>query len=327
MTTRPAPSLHLRLFALLLLCTAAGVLIGVVGVQDDGMSAWAVLAALLLVPGAWWLAARSLRPVQQLAATVAQRQPQQTTPLTQAPALELEPVVRALNVQWQQQQDALEQQQRFLAEASHQLRTPLAVLKIQLQGVLSGELPTDETLPKMLRTVDRAAHLANQLLSKAKAEQKLQEAQWHAVDLKQVASDVLVEFAPLIARKRLDVSLDAVPVQLHTDSWLVGELLRNLLANAVRQSAAGGSLGVVIRYLPTEVELLVWDNAGGLDEAVRERLFQPFESASGGTGVGLGLSICKQIALAMQASLDLYNRIQNQAVVGVDAVVRWKLPA
>jgi signal transduction histidine kinase len=64
-----------------------------------------------------------------------------------------------------------------------------------------------------------------------------------------------------------------------------------------------------------------------MDEALRERLFQPFESASGGTGVGLGLSICKQIAISVQASLDLYNRIQNQAVVGVDAVVRWKLPA
>ncbi len=324
MTNTPVPSMHLRLFALLLLCTAAGVLVGAQGVQGGAL---VVLAALLLVPGAWWLAGRSLRPVQQLAATVAQRKPNETAPLTHAPALELEPVVRALNVQWEQQQAALDQQQRFLAEASHQLRTPLAVLKIQLQGTLSGELSTAETLPKMLRTVDRAAHLANQLLSKAKAEQKLQEAQWQSVDLRQVASDVLVEFAPLIARKGLDVSLDAVPVLLHTDSWLVGELLRNLLANAVRQSAEGSSLGVVIRYLPKEVELLVWDNAGGMDEAVRERLFQPFESASGGTGVGLGLSICKQIALAMHASLDLYNRIQNQAVVGVDAVVRWKLPS
>jgi len=64
-----------------------------------------------------------------------------------------------------------------------------------------------------------------------------------------------------------------------------------------------------------------------LDEAVRERLFQPFESASGGTGVGLGLSICKQIAVSMHATLDLYNRIQQGAVVGVDAVVRWPRPA
>jgi signal transduction histidine kinase len=157
-------------------------------------------------------------------------------------------------------------------------------------------------------------------------EQKVRHAQWTTVDLHHLASDVLVEFAPLIARKQLEVSLDAEPVRLMSDSWLVGELLRNLLANAIRQSASGASLGVVVRHLPDEIELLVWDNAGGLDEAVRERLFQPFESASGGTGVGLGLSICKQIAVSMHATLDLYNRIQQGAVLGVDAVVRWPRP-
>ena len=323
--------MHIRLFALLVCCVAGGTTLGLLWARGAntalgghilGMLALLALCALPL----WWAAGRCLAPVQQLADTVAARKPHETAPLTHAPAAELTPVVRALNVQWQQQQDALDQQQRFLAEASHQLRTPLAVLKIQLQGALSGELEAADALPKMLRTVDRASHLANQLLSKAKVEQKMHNAQWSAVDLKQVASDVLVEFSPLIARKQLDVALDAVPVQLHTDAWMVGELLRNLLANAIRQSEPGGSLGVVLRYLPQELELLVWDNAGGMDEALRERLFQPFESASGGTGVGLGLSICKQIAVSIQASLDLYNRIQNHTVVGVDAVVRWKLP-
>ena len=287
----------------------------------------ALLAGVgLLLALAWWLAGHSLAPVHRLAATVAARRLHETALLEHAPAPELEPMVRGLNSQWQQQQAALDQQQRFIAEASHQLRTPLAVLKTQLQGAIAGELHTAETLPKMLRTVDRASHLANQLLSKAKVDQKLQNAQWTDIDLQQIASEVLVECAPLVARKRLDVSLEALPVRLHTDGWLVGELLRNLVANAIHQSALGGSLGVVIRYLPGEVELLVWDNAGGIDEGVRERLFMPFESASGGTGVGLGLSICKQIALSMQASLDLYNRLQQGTVVGVDAVVRWPLP-
>lgn len=328
----PTRSIRMRLVALLACCLMLGAALGVqwarfAGVLSLGHTLGVLVSLALCALPLWWVAGRCLAPVQRLADTVAARKPHETTPLTHAPATELEPVVRALNVQWQQQQDALDQQQRFLAEASHQLRTPLAVLKIQLQGALSGELEAADALPKMLRTVDRASHLANQLLSKAKVEQKMHNAQWSAVDLKQVASDVLVEFSPLIARKQLDVALDAVPVQMQTDAWLVGELLRNLLSNAIRQSAPGGSLGVVIRYLPQELELLVWDNAGGMDEALRERLFQPFESASGGTGVGLGLSICKQIAISVQASLDLYNRIQNHSVVGVDAVVRWKLPA
>ena len=118
--------------------------------------------------------------------------------------------MRALNVQWQQQRDALEQQQRFIAEASHQLRTPLAVLKTQVQGVTSGELPASDTLPKMLRTLDRASHLANQLLSQAKVEQKVRHAQWSLVDMHQLASEVLVEFAPLIAR---NIGLETMDLQ------------------------------------------------------------------------------------------------------------------
>jgi len=321
---KAAQSMRKQLLLMFVICAGLGGAIGAIGSKTPWL---AVCMALAGAPALWWLAGHCLRPLQELTTTVASRQPQETTPLEHTPAVELEPIVRALNVQWQQQRDALEQQQRFIAEASHQLRTPLAVLKTQVQGVTSGELPASDTLPKMLRTLDRASHLANQLLSQAKVEQKVRQAQWSLVDMHHLASDVLVEFAPLIARKQLEVSLDAEPVRLMSDSWLVGEMLRNLLANAIRQSATGASLGVVIRHLPDELELLVWDNAGGLDETVRERLFQPFESASGGTGVGLGLSICKQIAVSMHATLDLYNRIQQGAVVGVDAVVRWPRPA
>ncbi|MDR7305096.1 HAMP domain-containing sensor histidine kinase [Rhodoferax saidenbachensis] len=335
MSPNAAPSSHSMRVHIAVWCMAlsAATAAAVLGLARLGLSwrdaEWwglAMMALVLLGLLAWWGAGRSLTPLHRLAATVAARRPQETALLEHAPAAELEAIVRGLNSQWQQQQAALDQQQRFIAEASHQLRTPLAVLKTQLQGAIAGELLPVDTLPKMLRTVDRASHLANQLLSKAKVDQKLQNAQWTDIDLQHIASEVLVECAPLIARKRLDVSLEALPVRLHTDGWLVGELLRNLVANAIHQSRAGGSLGVVIRYLPTEVELLVWDNAGGIDEEVRERLFLPFESASGGTGVGLGLSICKQIAVSMQASLDLYNRLHNGTVVGVDAVVRWPLP-
>jgi signal transduction histidine kinase len=67
----------------------------------------------------------------------------------------------------------------------------------------------------------------------------------------------------------------------------------------------------------------VWDNGGGMDEAIQARLFEPFQSASGASGVGLGLSICRQIAVSMGAEVNLYNRVQDDRVVGVDAVVRW----
>jgi signal transduction histidine kinase len=223
----------------------------------------------------------------------------------------------------QQQQESLDQQKKFLADASHQLRTPFAVLRTQLQGAMSGQLDVRETLPRMLNTVDRSSELVRQLLSVAKMEQLVRRANWVEVDLATTARDVVMEFAPLLARKKLDFSMQAIPVRLNTDPWLLGELIRNLMSNAIQHTPKGGALGLVIRALSSETELLIWDNGGGMDEAVQARLFQPFQSSSGASGVGLGLSICRQIALSMNAGVDLFNRVQDNRVVGVDAVVRW----
>ena len=116
---------------------------------------------------------------------------------------------------------------------------------------------------------------------------------------------------------------NALPVMLQSDAWLLGELLRNLLSNAVHHSPVAGELGIVLRYLRDEVELIVWDRGGGVEESVKQRLFEPFAASKGGTGIGLGLSICRQIALALSAQVDLFNRVELGQVSGVDAVVRW----
>jgi signal transduction histidine kinase len=250
-------------------------------------------------------------PLTELKA-VAQRQP-----------TELLPLATAVNRVLQSQQTAIDEQGKFLANASHQLQTPFAVLRAQLQGVMSGDMTARDTLPKMLATIDRSSTLVRQLLSIAKVEQLVRQASWQEVDLSAVAREVVMEFAPLLARKNLDFSLQAVPVRLRTDAWLLGELVRNLLSNAIQHSPRDAALGLVIRVLPSGTELLVWDNGGGMDEAIQARLFEPFQSASGASGVGLGLSICRQIAVSMGAEVDLYNRVQDDCVVGVDAVVRW----
>ena len=281
-----------------------------------------VLRLVAVLPLFAWCVGRALAPLRQLEAALVAGEfggGPNTVPA------ELQPLSEAVHGVLRSQSAVAEQQRRFLADASHQLRTPFSVLRIQLQGAMSGQLNLAETLPKMLATVDRSSELVRQLLSLAKVEQLVARGHWQEVNLEGVAQEVCLEFAPLLARKRLDFSFESVPVRLTTDAWMLGELLRNLLSNAIHHAPRGSALGMVVRVLPDQAELLVWDNGGGIDAAVMDRLFEPFQSAAGGTGIGLGLSICRQIAESMQAQVQLFNRVQEDRVVGVDAVVRWNL--
>jgi signal transduction histidine kinase len=280
------------------------------------------LAVVLGVALVLWRAVQA--PLNALCSAIDSGQQTPTATLVALPQ-ELVPVQQAVQGALREQREAIERQRVFLADASHQLRTPFAVLRAQLQGMQSGELVVADTLPKMLATVDRSSLLVRQILSMAKVEQLVAQAEWQPVQLEDVAREVCLECGPLIARKGLDFSFESVPVRLHTDAWMLGELLRNLMSNAIHHAPRGSAIGLVVRVLPGQAEIIVWDNGGGIDASVRDRLFEPFQSASGASGVGLGLSICRQIAQSMQAQVNLYNRVQDDRVVGVDAVVRWPL--
>lgn len=291
----------------------------------EGERVWGVVVRVVAVAGVFACVAHwALEPLRSLEAEFRSGQSGPLAAPVPVPE-ELQPLSDAVHGVLRSQQEALDQQRRFLADASHQLRTPFAVLRTQLQGALSGQLEVHETLTRMLATVDRSSELVRQLLSLAKVEQLVAQGQWQEVELSTVAREVCLEFGPLLARKRLDFAFESVPVRLRTDPWMLGELLRNLLSNAIHHCARGAALGVVVRVLPDQAELLIWDNGGGIDEAVLDRLFEPFQSAAGGTGIGLGLSICRQIASSMQAEVRLFNRVKDDQVIGVDAVVRWNL--
>lgn len=242
-------------------------------------------------------------------------------PATYDGPAELRPAVQRMRELHASQSRWVEEQRRFLADASHQLRTPMAVLRTQLQSAIAGDVLAGEVLPHMLHTVDRAAGLANQLLSLTKVEQLKRSGGLKAVNLRHAARDAVMELAPLVAAKRLDFALDGPELQVPGDDVMLGELLRNLLANAIHHTPPNGRLGMLLRDGTGRIELVVWDEGPGIDDTVRPRLFQPFSAAKG--GVGLGLSICRQIAEAMGAGVDLYNRIDHGEVVGVDAVVAW----
>jgi two-component system, OmpR family, sensor histidine kinase TctE len=235
---------------------------------------------------------------------------------------ELKPIITRNRQLAREQRAWADEQRRFVANASHQLRTPMAVLRTQLQAALAGDVPKVEVLTQMLHTVDRASCMADQLLSLTRLEQLKQQGEHRPVDVREVARHAVMELAPLIAAKRLDFSLgdDGFKAQAH--AGMLGELLRNLLANAIHHAPERAQVGIVLRRVGSRRELIVWDDGPGIDDALRPRLFQPFAAGKG--GLGLGLSICRQIAEAMGADVWLHNRTDRGRVIGVDAIVSWR---
>jgi two-component system sensor histidine kinase TctE len=284
-------------------------------------------AILLLVVAAVTLLAvtHALRPLESLRAQIDQRRADDLSPVA-APSApkELRPVVNALNNLMTRLQRLLDHQQRFVANASHQLRTPLAVLKTQLQSGLRGDAPAETALQEMRATVDRATLLANQLLSLAKVEQLRGRGMQQACDLTMLARETALDLSPLISDKNLEFSLDTQPAQVTGHPWMIGELISNLLHNALRYTPPGGRLGLIVGYEEDMVRLCVWDSGPGLPDDKPLASFEPFAHAHASKGGGLGLTICKEIADSMQATILLANRIEDGKKAGLNAVVEFR---
>jgi two-component system sensor histidine kinase TctE len=292
---------------------------------DDGLSASRLLAGLVVIGVASAVAgALASASVRRLANRLRDRGADDLSPVPigRGDAAEVAAVAAAVDRLLAAQCEQVAHHRRLIAEAAHQLRTPLAALRARLQAAEPGRL--DAQVPELLRTVDRATHVANEFLARAKIDQRRREAVHHVpLRLDELAHEAALEFSPLIAQKRLAFELDAVPQSVPADPWMAGELVRNLLANAIGHTPPHHPLGIVVREALGAPELVVWDSGPGIVDAQRERLFEPFAAATRGTGVGLGLSICRQIAQAMGAEVTLFNRSDGERVVGVDAVVRW----
>ena len=272
---------------------------------------------------------RATRPVRRLSQALTTRSENDLSPLPAGDApRELQPLVEATNQHMQRLSQLLEHQKRFVRDTSHQLRTPLAVLKAQLQSARRGDLPPAQALDEIAHTVDSATELANQMLALAKVEQLRDDRNAPQVDWTQVLRQVALDLAPLVAERALDFSLDlpAQPVPVRAHAWALRELSRNLLHNAIGYTPNGGRLAVILQSDGHTATLTVSDSGPGLSPALRERLFEPFATdpqRRGGTG--LGLAICPGIASSLGGSIDLVNRTAHGRIEGLDATARLPL--
>lgn len=277
------------------------------------------LVVLAVVQGA-------TRPVRELSSRLRARAEGDLTPLEAPDApRELLPLVEATNGVMARLSQLLGNQKRFVRDTAHQLRTPLAVLKTQVQSALRGDVEPRQALQEIGGTVERATALANQMLSLAKVEQLRQQADAPVTDLATVVRRIALELSPLVAEKDLDFELAVVPSPVRAHEWMLSELTRNLLHNAIRHAPRGAALSVRVVADERSAALTVADGGPGIDAALRARLFQPFSAGDLRSGSGLGLAICQEIARALGGSISLDNRERHGRVMGLDATVRVPL--
>jgi two-component system sensor histidine kinase TctE len=274
-----------------------------------------VIFLMLLSTLVWWLIARGMLPISILRRELLARDPDSLEPITTPAPRELKPAIEALNEMMARLKRVLDDQQRFVRDASHQLRTPLAVLKAQVQNAQRGDVAPDVAFAGLAESVDRATRVANQMLAIAKVAQLDAEPSnaGEITNLHTMAQDLAVECSPLIAEKELEFALDTAGTETSGyrakgHEWLIRELFRNLMSNAMRHTPRGSAFGIEIRATGNTVCMSVWDSGAGIDADREAKLFEPFSSGDPLTGSGLGLIICRDICKLLGARMILRNR-------------------
>jgi two-component system sensor histidine kinase TctE len=268
------------------------------------------LAVILVYMGL----SRGIAPLRLLQQRIHRRRPTDLSPIpvTRVPD-EVRPLVVAFNQMMERLEENLQAQQRFIAQAAHQMRTPLTGLKTQTEIALSETDPAQmrHALQLIAESTDRASHMINQLLILARTEashEKLH--QVVPVDLGHLAREVAEEWVMRALAKRIDLGFEDAgrPVMISGIPLLLRELLTNLVDNAVKYTPAGGHVTVRVRdaYKPAvEVE----DDGIGIPIEERQSVFERFYRVLGtdAEGSGLGLPIAAEIAELHQASMELLS--------------------
>ncbi|MGB0126010.1 MAG: sensor histidine kinase N-terminal domain-containing protein [Rhodocyclaceae bacterium] len=255
---------------------------------------------------------RGIAPLSRLQRLIEHRRPSDLSLIdTQGMPEEVVPILNAFNAMMGRLEQNLKAQQRFIADAAHQMRTPLAGLKMQTELALSETDATQirTSLEGISASADRTAHLINQLLALARAEASFDKAPAaQVVDLESVLKESAPDFFPQARRKRIDFGIDVTgrPLLVEGNPLQLREMIKNLIDNAIKYTAEGGK--VTARTVGTALASLeVEDDGIGIPPEERERVFERFYRSlgSGAEGSGLGLAIVREIAELHRAHVRL----------------------
>jgi len=286
----------------------------------------AVMMPILMLV-VWWVVSGSLEPVARVRKQVASRQADDLSPVSEAGLPdEVRPLVQELNLLFGRVRTAFDAQQHFVADAAHELRTPLAALKLQVQSLERSDNPEAKRVAvgRLTAGIERATRLVEQLLVLARQEASAAGgAPRQPVDIAGLARRAVADLAGVAQAKDIDLGVqraDAAEVEGQPDALMI--LLRNLVDNAIKYTPQGGTVDVSVVAEHGGVRVTVEDSGPGIPPAERERVFDRFYRVPGSdaAGSGLGLAIIKSIAERHDATLALG---ESERLGGLEATVTF----
>ena len=268
-----------------------------------------------------WAVERALKPLLDLREAVERRSPRDLTAIDAgASPAEVRPLVNSLNRLFGLVNVQAESQRRFIADAAHQLRTPLAGLQAQVEAwaqAANAASPGDgtvrlrtEQVNKLRGATRRTSQLASQLLALSRADARTMQAQpMQRVDLKDLCEAMLELHLDAATAKKIDLGLDAQPARVMGHEWLLRELLGNLVDNAVKYTPPGGTVTIRCGHREGSAFVEVEDDGPGVAPTERQRVLERFYRVKGtqGEGNGLGLAIAEEIAQAHHGHLEMQS--------------------
>ena len=277
-----------------------------------------ILAALL-----WVTVGRGLAPLRDLANAVSRRSADALEPLAdQRLPREVTPLVMEINLLLQRVKNALAAQRGFIADAAHELRTPVTAVDLQLQLAERAEdLESMRSALLPLRAgIARSQRLIEQLLTLARSQPETSALELSRFDLQLLLQEVLAELAPVSLSKGVDLELlFHAPLEFVGDREGLRVAVANLVDNAIRYTQAGGHVRALLGQAPGEVQISIEDDGPGISDSERPRVFDRFfrGANTSETGSGLGLSIVEGMVLRHGGKIDLCNRPAGDGLIAV----------
>jgi len=290
-----------------------------------------VLAIPLLSLIISFVVRHGLKPLTQLTAQLTQKRVNGLNPLTIAhDSEELVPVIETLNHLFQQLDAAFMREKRFAADAAHELRTPLSVLKINCYNLQQEQPQNSSTLAHLVASVDRMTHVIDQILLLNKTNPEQFTEALVELNLTAITQQVIAQLYPEINHRQQQISLMAKPCFIEGNEFAISTLVQNLISNACKYTPEKGQILVTIEQVDKQIKLIIEDSGAGIAENEVDKVFDRFYRVGGDRhhssiiGCGLGLAIVKHIVQLHNAQITL---ARSSTLQGLMVIVMFTMSA